>query len=62
MPKPFARQTFTALMYSIGMFEELDMSLNVSVLTISKPDWTSRSQSSFSRITFFPNPFGGFVR
>ena len=52
----------TALMYSIGMFEDRDAFLTVSLLTTLKPDFSSNSQTCFSVITFLPNPFGGFSR
>ena len=58
----FRFQTFTALMYSTGMFEERDVSLIVSVLITSNPDLRSRLQSCVSVIVFFPNPLGGFTR
>jgi hypothetical protein len=55
-------QTFTALMYSTGMFEEQDGSLMVSVLTTLNPNLRRSSQSCLSVSMFFPNPFGGFAR
>jgi hypothetical protein len=56
------RQIITALMYSIGMFEDRDVFLTVSAVTTRKPDFSSNSQTCFSVITFLPNPFGGFSR